>query len=234
MSSLSLNRKAKSPRSFWIALAASVILHGSVFFVWDHVKPRKEPEPILQDFILVDAVVLKQATPSPPPPEEPPIEQEIVEEIPEVNDAFEIEEEDSEEKELEEVPEKPEKPEEIVETPSELPETTASNENFSETVESPENFIPFYKVDKKPQFIHEAVLRYPPLAKKNNIEGVVIVEAAIDKEGTLIQVKILKKAGYGFDESASAMLENSSFTPAYSNGMPVGVKMRFTIRFELD
>ncbi|MDC7124350.1 MAG: TonB family protein, partial [Spirochaetales bacterium] len=99
--------------------------------------------------------------------------------------------------------------------------------------EKKENFLPFYKVEKRPEFIHKANLQYPIQAKKRKIEGTVIIEADIDSKGILRKINIAKSAGFGFDEAASKMISESTFKPAYSEGKPVAVRMRFTIVFKL-
>ncbi|NOY07452.1 MAG: TonB family protein [Spirochaetes bacterium] len=95
-------------------------------------------------------------------------------------------------------------------------------------------FIPFYKVDKRPEFLYKAKLQYPLRAKQLGVEGTVILEADIDGKGKIVNVRIVKKAGFGFDEAAVDMIKMSEFTPAYSNGKPVPVRMRFTILFKLE
>ena len=65
------------------------------------------------------------------------------------------------------------------------------------------------------------------------IEGTVIIEADIDSKGNLIQIRVIRNAGFGFDEAAIAMMEASAFSPAMMDGRAVGVRMRFTIKFEI-
>ena len=95
-------------------------------------------------------------------------------------------------------------------------------------------FLPFYRVEKRPTFIYQPQLRYPQQAKRQRIEGAVIIDADIDENGTLIRTKVVKEAGFGFEEAAVEMLEASEFSPAIIDGRPVAVRMRFTIEFRLD
>ncbi len=97
-----------------------------------------------------------------------------------------------------------------------------------------EIYIPFYKVDKRPKFLVKARLSYPPRAKELGVEGIVILEVDIDKKGRVVAVRVVKRAGFGFDEAAVNMIKNSKFLPAYSDGRPVPVRMRFTIVFRLQ
>jgi protein TonB len=98
---------------------------------------------------------------------------------------------------------------------------------------SDERFIPFYKVDQKPEIITQAKLEYPPEARRRNIEGTVIVEADIDEKGRAVNVRLVKSAGYGFDEAALRYIKESAFSPASIGKKPVAVRMRFTVRFGL-
>lgn len=195
----------------------SILLHFGVFFLSFKVDEPEEIErfvPILQ---LVDAVIIEEPRilQAPPPPEP-----EIIEEV---NEAV-IPDETIEEPAVEPVPVS--EPEPIV---SSDPDATISSDSQpSESV-----FLPFYKVEKRPEFITQAELKYPLQAKRNRLEGTVIVEADIDDEGLLQRVKIVKSAGFGFDEAAADMLENSTFRPAVMDGRAVGVRMRFTIKFEI-
>ncbi len=95
-------------------------------------------------------------------------------------------------------------------------------------------YLPFYKVDKRPEFIFKAQLRYPPKAKKLGVEGTVILEVKIDEKGHVVSIRIIKKGGFGFDKAAIEMIKKSKFSPAYSHGKPIPVRMRFSIVFQLE
>jgi len=206
-------------RTFIIII--SILLHAGVFFISftvDEPEELEKPVPVIQ---LVDAVILEEpeiVQPLPPPPEP-----EIIEEI---NEAVIPDES------IEEPPEEP-KPTEQLPEPVESSEvnTSLSNDNIVERAET--SYIPFYRVEKRPEFIERAELEYPPNAKRNRIEGTVIIEADIDSDGVLHRTKMVKSAGFGFDEAAADMLENSTFSPAVMDGRQVGVRMRFTIKFEM-
>jgi len=97
-----------------------------------------------------------------------------------------------------------------------------------------EVFLPFYQVEKRPEFVNRAPLRYPPQAARQRIEGVVIVEADIDAQGRIVDTRVVREAGFGFEEAAIEMLTGSVFSPAIIGGRPVAVRMRFTIEFRLN
>lgn len=66
-----------------------------------------------------------------------------------------------------------------------------------------------------------------------NREGIVALELHIDEHGNLIEEKIVKKAGYGFDKAALKAVQQSTYFPAKRNGQPVDSRARLNIRFEL-
>ena len=76
-------------------------------------------------------------------------------------------------------------------------------------------------------------IKYPELAAKQGIEGVVYLELYIDKTGRIRDAKVLKDPGFGFAEAALAALEGVSCQPAAANGEAVAVKFRYPVRFTL-
>jgi len=103
-------------------------------------------------------------------------------------------------------------------------------------VEEPIDFLPQYKISRIPVIPTEKVLsriRYPDLAAKQGIEGVVYLELYIDKTGKIRNVIILKDPGYGFAEAALKALEGMTCQPAAANGEAVAVKFRYPVRFTL-
>ena len=75
---------------------------------------------------------------------------------------------------------------------------------------------------------------YTELARKARIQGVVIVEAVIDKEGRVTNVRILKGLPMGLDQSAVDVVKSWRFQPATLNGRPVSVYYSLTVNFRLQ
>ena len=200
------------------AVLISITLHIGIMFLSFNLEDPEEINSIIPVFEMVDAIIVDEPEiiEQPPEPEIEPIE--------EINDAVIPEEEQLPPEPLPKPEPQPE-PEKITENQN----TSATSTSFTKTT----NYIPFYRVEKRPEFSFKAELKYPLQAKRNKLEGTVIIEADIDEGGILQQIKIVKSAGFGFDESAVEMLENSSFKPAVMDGRAVGVRMRFTIKFEL-
>ncbi len=81
--------------------------------------------------------------------------------------------------------------------------------------------------------IEQAPQVYPVLARSRNLEGTVILDADIDETGKAVDVKIVKSAGFGFDEAAIEHIKKSRYSPGQVGTKPVSVRMRFTVTFSL-
>ncbi|MEM9290176.1 MAG: TonB family protein [Acidobacteriota bacterium] len=75
---------------------------------------------------------------------------------------------------------------------------------------------------------------YTEIARKARIQGVVIVEAIIDKEGDVTNVKVLKGLPMGLDQAAVTAIKKWKFKPATLNGKPVSVYYNLTVSFTLQ
>lgn len=78
-------------------------------------------------------------------------------------------------------------------------------------------------------------IKYPPMAAENNIQGNVFVSFTVEKDGSLTDIKIDRKLGYGTDEEAVRVLKLSKrWNPGMQNGKPVRVKYNIPIKFSLQ
>lgn len=122
----------------------------------------------------------------------------------------------------------------VVEETAETEPETVSEETVVPRSSAAAEVAAGIPAEKRPTFLYQPELRYPQLAMRQRIEGAVIIDADIDENGTLIRTKVIEGAGFGFEEAAIELLENSDFSPAVIGGTPVAVTMRFTIEFRLD
>lgn len=78
-------------------------------------------------------------------------------------------------------------------------------------------------------------INYPIDAKKNKIEGRVIVQFIIEKNGTVSGISILQGIGYGCDEEVSRVIALSSglWLPGKIQGEPIRLKMIQPVFFRL-
>ena len=76
--------------------------------------------------------------------------------------------------------------------------------------------------------------RYTEEGRLSRIQGVVILEAIIDANGDVHDVKVLKGLPMGLSESAIETASQWKFEPATLEGRPVPVFLNLTIRFSLQ
>jgi protein TonB len=75
---------------------------------------------------------------------------------------------------------------------------------------------------------------YTEIARKARIQGVVIVQAIIDKGGDVQNVKVLKGLPMGLDQAAVDAVKKWKFKPATLNGKPVAVYYNLTVNFRIQ
>lgn len=75
---------------------------------------------------------------------------------------------------------------------------------------------------------------YPRFPMMMRIEGVVVVWLKLDETGTVVDMAVVKPAGYGFDEAAVDSVRRSVFGPATKDGVPVESQTLLPVRFQLD
>jgi len=86
----------------------------------------------------------------------------------------------------------------------------------------------------KPEVIRRVQPNYTEVARKARVQGVVIVEAIVDKQGSVTNVRVLKGLPMGLEQSAMDAVKQWKFKPATLNGRPVSVYFVLTINFRLN
>lgn len=76
-------------------------------------------------------------------------------------------------------------------------------------------------------------ITYPEMARRAQIEGKVIVQFIIDKEGNVIDPEVIRGIGGGCDEVALKAVKKAKFKPGMQRGKPVMVKYSMPISFTL-
>lgn len=78
-------------------------------------------------------------------------------------------------------------------------------------------------------------IHYPAVAKENDIQGIVYINFAVNKDGQLSDLKIIRGIGSGCDEEVMRVMKVSSpWVPGYQFGMPVRVPYTLPISFTLS
>lgn len=90
-----------------------------------------------------------------------------------------------------------------------------------------------YLVNQMPQVINEVRPAYPQEARDKKIEGKVVLDILIDKEGRVRQATVVDGEEI-FRKGALEAIRKFLFRPASVDGGPVAVKIRYTLNFELE
>lgn len=96
----------------------------------------------------------------------------------------------------------------------------------------------FVVVEKMPELIGGMTslqnrIQYPEVAKKAGIQGKVVVELIVDKQGRVKDEKVVRGIGGGCDEEALRAVRLARFEPGMQRGKPVEVKLAVPILFKL-
>ena len=95
-------------------------------------------------------------------------------------------------------------------------------------------YLPPGGADTEPVPLGEIKVPYPEEAKKNDIEGSVLLNVQVDAAGTVTAVSVIKGPGYGLNEAAREILKKYKFKPATKGGEAVGTSLIYTYTFLLD
>jgi TonB family protein len=74
---------------------------------------------------------------------------------------------------------------------------------------------------------------YSEKARREGIEGVVLVRITITEEGTPADIRVLKGLGHGLDECAADAVSKYRFRPATVKGIPIAVPITIAVSFHL-
>ena len=113
-------------------------------------------------------------------------------------------------------------------------------------IEEEEETVLFHIVEDKPLFNGKdpdvafrewaySKIVYPPIAAENGISGRVILDFAIDREGNVVEVRVLRGADPLLDAEAVRVIRMSpKWTPGMQRGKPVKVRYQFPFMFQLQ
>lgn len=93
----------------------------------------------------------------------------------------------------------------------------------------------FVEVDEMPKMVYMEKVVYPVDAKKDGIEGSVMIKAFVDINGDVTEAKVVKSSGVqSMDNSALESAKRSKFEPGIKDDKPVAMWITYEIRFALD
>lgn len=78
-------------------------------------------------------------------------------------------------------------------------------------------------------------INYPPMAAENNVQGKVILQFVVEKDGRVGEVKIARSVDKDLDKEAIRVVKSlPKFTPGRQNGYPVRVWYTLPVNFKLQ
>ena len=87
---------------------------------------------------------------------------------------------------------------------------------------------------KRPELLSGPQPRYSELARKAGAQGVVILEAVIDEEGRVTNLRILKGVSRELDQAALDAVSQWKYQPATLENRAVKVIFNLTVKFQLQ
>lgn len=87
---------------------------------------------------------------------------------------------------------------------------------------------------KRPEPIHQPQPRYTEVARRANVQGVVVLQATIDERGNVTDVRVLRGLPMGLDQAAIDAVRMWRYKPATLHGRPVKVYFSLTVNFQLQ
>jgi len=176
------------------------------------------------EFLFEEEVEIQQTTQETPPPPPPPAVQEV-----EVLNVVE----DNVETETIEVSTEETEQEVVIAAPVEAP------------VEEEEEEVVFVVVESMPEFPggQQALFRflsenvkYPVIAQENGIQGRVICQFVVNKDGSIVDVEVARSGGDpSLDKEAVRVIKSMpKWKPGKQRGKPVRVKYTVPVNFKLQ
>jgi protein TonB len=85
-----------------------------------------------------------------------------------------------------------------------------------------------------PALVHRVEPNYPPIAVNAHLQGLVILEAIVERDGSVGEVKVLKSAGALLDREALIAVRQWRYSPLVLNGVRERFILTVTLSFHLD
>ncbi len=80
----------------------------------------------------------------------------------------------------------------------------------------------------------QANVVYPERAKRNNIQGTVVLRVVIGPNGHALSVDVIQSESSLLDNAAVDAAKKTTYTPGIQNGKPVKASISIPVRFELN
>lgn len=199
-----------------IGVALSLLVFIAIFKVDFEMEPSTDFEIVEREEIEMEDIVQTEIIERPPPPPRPPVPIEVPDDAVIEDELMDMDAFLDLDGSMAEAPAPPPPPSEEEEEEGEV----------------------FVIVENMPELIggmaelHRHV-RYPEMARRAGIEGRVVVQFIIDKEGHVRDPHVVRSVGGGLDEAAIRAVEQVRFTPGMQRGRPVNVQYTIPVQFRL-
>jgi len=90
-----------------------------------------------------------------------------------------------------------------------------------------------YLVSEMPSVLSEVRPQYPPQARAEGLEGAVVMDILIDEKGKVRQASLVEGPEI-FRAGALEAIKKFLFRPAQVDGSAVAVRIRYTLKFQLE
>lgn len=97
-----------------------------------------------------------------------------------------------------------------------------------------EGVVRLDEVSNSPKLIKRVNPKYPEEARKEGIQGIVLLEVLVDREGKVSRVKILKSESSVLNKPAVIAVKQWVYEPYILDGKSTSVLFTVTIRFKLE
>ena len=87
---------------------------------------------------------------------------------------------------------------------------------------------------KPPELVHRVEPIYPDMAVSARLRGVVILEAMVDRDGRVAEVKVLRAANRLLDDAAITAVRQWRYRPLVLNGLPEQFVLTVVLTFNLQ
>jgi protein TonB len=216
----------ENKKSTWL-LVGYVIVLGFMFvaFEWSEHDIKIDTSQAITDVVFEDEIPIteqEEKVAPPPPPEAPPIAEtlEIVDDKADVEDAVIASTEETGEK---------------VEVKY-IPQTVEEEEPEEQTI--------FEVVEKMPSFpggnaammqYLSKNIKYPTISQENGVQGRVVVQFVVNKDGSIVDIKVLRGVDPYLDKEAVRVVSAMpKWTPGEQRNKPVRVKYTLPVMFRLQ
>lgn len=207
-----------------LVVALAVLFVG---FEWSSTLSKLDETVIVQDVLAEEEIEITQRDPTPPPPPPPP--------EPEVPEIIEVTEERVETKiDLSSLEDDQSKAQVQTYTPPPPPKPVV--EEAAEEI--------FVVVEKQPEFPGGTTalmkflgdnIKYPVIAQENGIQGRVICNFVVERDGSISDVQVVRGQDPSLDKEAIRVIKTMpKWTPGQQRGKPVRVRFTLPVVFRLQ